>query len=348
MSDPSLAHPLHPRRSSGILRGIDFCTHSAAFGGSLLLIALLVILLVVVFQGAYPTLSQFGLSFLYTSRWNPVTGVFGAWPFIYSTLITSAVALVIAFPVSLGSAIFLTKLAPKLRIPVPAFFIGRQTPTGWTYITPRYIVAVASFLIELLAAIPSIAYGLWGIAVLIPIMQSYFQPFLGHTLGKLPLVGFLFASPSSGFNIFSASVVLAIMITPIITAIIRDVLAVAPPELEQGALGLGATWWQAMKLVIGYSKMGIFGAVILGFARAMGETMAVTMIIGNSKPNSYSLFEPGQTIASQLANQFNNADTDAEVSALVCTALVLLVITTLINGVARVILMRVATGKKKP
>ncbi len=317
------------RRSSALrLRVMDALTAWAATGGALLLIGLLVLLVGVVAAGAWPAVKTFGVSFLTRSGWNPVKQTFGAWPYVYSTLVTSVVALVMAVPVSVGTALFLTKLAPRMR------FVKK-------------LVGLASFLVELLAAIPSIAYGLWGIAVLVPLMQKGVQPALAKSLGNLPWVGELFAKPASGFNLLSASVVLAIMVTPIVTAIVRDVLSVSPPELEQGALGLGATWWQSQKLVLGYSKLGIFGAVILGLARAMGETMAVTMIIGNAAPRGYSLFSSGQTISSELANQFNNADTDGEKQALLYLALVLLAITMVINGVARVILLRVTSGKKR-
>jgi phosphate transport system permease protein len=277
---------------------------------------------------------------LWTRKWSAVKQQFGALPLISGTLLTSAIGLVISVPISIGSALFLTKLAPKLRIPIP-----RRQGTMW--IAPRSIVTVVSFLIELLAAIPSIAYGLWGVFVLVPFMQSTVQPILAKTLGHAPLIGPYFEDTGVGFNIFTAGLVLSIMITPIMTAIIRDVIAVAPPELEQGALGLGATWWQAMKLILGYSKMGIFGAIILGFARAVGETMAVTMVIGNSNATDKTLFSQGYTIASLLANQFRNADTDGEINALVYAAFVLLIITTLINGVARVMVMRLTTRKKK-
>jgi phosphate transport system permease protein len=174
------------------------------------------------------------------------------------------------------------------------------------------------------------------------------QPTIAHSIGTLPFIGQCFQNYGYGTNIFTAGIILSIMVTPIITAIIRDVLAVAPPELEQGALGLGATWWQATRLVLGFSKMGILGAVILGFARAIGETMAVTMVIGNSIDSDNSLFASGQSIASLLAVQFRNADTEGEIQALIYAAFMLLVITTLINGIARVLIVRVAAkgGKR--
>jgi phosphate transport system permease protein len=271
--------------------------------------------------------------------------MFGAAPVIYGTLITSLIALVISFPVSMGSAIFLTKLAPKLRIPIPR--INAKGERSFVWISPGRVVTVTSFLIELLAAIPSIAYGLWGVFVLVPFMQSTIQPAIGNSIGNLPVIGQFFQDSGIGYNLFTAGLILSIMVTPIMTAIIRDVLSVAPPELEQGALGLGATWWQATRLVLGFSRMGILGAVILGFARAIGETMAVTMVIGNTLEIDRSILSPGQTIASLLANQFREADSDVQLHALIYTAFLLLVITTLINGIARVLVMRAAMRARR-
>jgi phosphate transport system permease protein len=295
---------------------------------------------------------KFGFSFLTTAVWNPVAEKFGALPIIYGTLASSFLAILFSVPISIGSALFLVKLAPKVRIPIPSF--RKDSANRFTFYSPRHLVTFASFLIELLAAIPSIAYGFWGVAVLVPFMQTNIQPWLAATLGHLPILGRFFDNQigrGTGNNILTASVVLSIMVTPIMTAIIRDVLAVAPPELEQGALGLGATWWQATKLVLNYSKMGIFGAIILGFARAIGETMAVTMVIGNTidvhHPVFGSLLAPGQTISSVLANQFIEADTDEYRQALIYAAFVLLVITTLINGVARLMVMRVTSKKRR-
>lgn len=334
------------RSNAGMLKAIDRVTHASAMAGALAMTGLLLLLFCVVGNGAWPAMQKLGPMFLWNGRWSVSKQDFGAYPLIYGTLVSSAVALAIAFPVSLGSAIFLTKLAPKLRIPIPNFRRDSDAQLAW--VSPRHILTVVSFLIELLAAIPSIAYGLWGIFVLVPFMQSTVQPAIGNTLGHLPVVGQLFEnSVGMGQNLFTAGLILSIMVTPIMTAIMRDVLAVAPPELEQGALGLGATWWQATRLVLGFSAMGLFGAVILGFARAIGETMAVTMVVGNSIDMEKTVFSPGYTIASILANQFNNADTSAEKQALIYAAFVLLVITTVINGVARLMVMRVARRARR-
>jgi len=324
------------RSHSGRLRFLDQMTYGTALGGAVTMVVLLLLILGVIYHGAAPAIRQFGWTFLRTTAWGNKRGEYGVLPAIYGTLITSMIALLLALPVSLGSAIFLTKLAPRIRLPI----LGAG---GIRWIHPRFLVTIISFLIELLAAIPSIVYGLWGIAVLIPFMQNIAQPVLARTLGATPLIGGLFSNAAAtGYNLLTAGVILAIMITPIMTAIIRDVIAVAPPELEQGALGLGATWWQATRMVLGFSKMGIFGAVILGFARAIGETMAVTMVIGDAKEME-SLLGPGRTITSLLASKFFDAPAPA-----IYAAFVLLVITTGINTVARLMIMRVAAraGRK--
>jgi phosphate transport system permease protein len=343
---PSADPALRKRSHTGRLALIDSIAQKTALGGALCMSALLLMLICVVGHGAWPAMRKFGLAFLWHSEWSAARGQFGALTLIVGTLLTAMIALLISIPVSVGSAIFLTKLAPKLRIPLPNF--RKNSNSQFTWMSPRHVVTVVSFLIELLAAIPSIAYGLWGIFVLVPFMQSSVQPALGNSLGRLPGIGQFFADAGyGGYNILTAGLILSIMVTPIMTAIIRDVLTVTPPELEQGALGLGATWWQATRLVLGFSKMGILGAVILGFARAIGETMAVTMVIGNSSQMPESLTSPGYTIASILANQFNNADTDAEKQALIYAAFVLLLITTLINGIARVMVMRSAAKARR-
>jgi phosphate transport system permease protein len=363
----SIQSPLdlsHRQRSNtGWLRWLDRLTYGAALGGALTTVALLVLILGVLCKGAWPAIHQFGWSFLYTTPWGNKKGEYGILPAIYGTLTTSGVALIVSLPVSIGSAIFLTKLAPKIRLPMPIWRRAQEeTENGgatstqikvlpnstrnsvqFQWINPRPLVTVTSFLIELLAAIPSIVYGLWGIAVLIPLMQDHAMPVISATLGHLPLIGWMFQSVegSPGSNLLTAGVVLSIMVTPIMTAIIRDVIAVAPPELEQGALGLGATWWQATRLVLGFSKMGIFGAVILGFARAIGETMAVAMVVGDAKSMD-SLLGPGRTITSLLANKFSDNPSTA-----IYAAFVLLVITTAINGAARIMVMRAAAKAKR-
>lgn len=348
------------RSSARMLRIIDRLTAGGSMAGALVMVGLLALLLVVVTRGGWHSIREFGPAFIVSSGWNmnddpPLRPMkFGGWPTIYGTLVTSVIALVIAVPISLGSGIFLVKLAPKIRVPIP------KRGGGVTWISPRYAVTVASFLIELLAAIPSIAFGLWARSVLRPFMEKVFQPFvcdtlaignwnLGLKMSQWPMIGPYFENTGSGQNLVTSGIILAIMITPIITAITRDVLAVAPPELEQGALGLGATWWQSTRLVLGVCRMGILGAIILGFARALGETMAVALVIGDSPSKIHtSLFDSSKTISSLLADQFGSTSNEMHLSALYYTAFLLLIITTIINIFARLLVMRVAkqTGRK--
>lgn len=256
----------------------------------------------------------FGFRFLVTSHWDPVAGEFGALPFIYGTLLSSLLALVIAVPLSLGAAIFLAELAPAwVRPPV-------------------------AFLIEMLAAVPSVVYGLWGIFVLVPFLRDWVQPALGRTLGFLPL----FQGPPYGIGMLAAGLILAIMVVPYITSVSREVLLAVPGSQREAALGLGATRWEATRIaVLRYGRSGLIGAILLGLGRALGETMAVTMVIGNRPEIAASLFAPGYTMASVLANEFTEATSDLYVSALVEIGLLLLVITVLVNGFARLLVWSV-------
>ncbi len=254
----------------------------------------------------------FGLGFISSSKWDPVSGEFGALPFIWGTFYTSVLALLLALPVSLGIAIFLTELAPRwLRQPI-------------------------GFMVELLAAIPSLVYGLWGLFVLVPIFQSTVQPFLG----KYDFIPFFKGYPL-GLGIMTASVIVAVMIIPTISSISREVMYTVPDSQREGGLALGMTRWEVVsKVVIPYSRSGILGAVILGFGRALGETMAVTMVIGNTPKISLSLFEPGYTISSVLANEFAEAVTKLHISALVELGLILFVISIIMNSLAKLLIMR--------
>lgn len=287
--------------------------------GTIVLLALIIFL---VFGDARSALLQFGLSFLTTAIWDPVAERFGALAFIYGTLVTSAVALLIAGPISVGAALFLTEYAPKwLREPL-------------------------SFLIELLAVIPSIIYGLWGLFILAPLMRDAVEPFLQNTLGQVPVIGALFSGAILGRDMLIAGVILAIMILPTVTAVSREVLRAVPDTQREGMIALGATKWEMIQgAVLPYAKAGIAGASVLGLARALGETMAVTMVIGNSSSAiSPSLFTPGYTMASAIANQFTEADSEMYFSALVAVALVLLLVAALVNVAARLLVWRVARG----
>ena len=268
-------------------------------------------------SAAWPALRMFGGSFLTASVWDPVQGIYGAAPAIYGTLVTSAVALLIATPLALGVALFLSEYAPaRLRQPI-AFFV------------------------DLLAAVPSVVYGLGGIFVLVPLLRDHAVPFLRDTLhlGGLPIL----AGPAYGPSLLAAGVVLAIMVLPYIAAVSREVLLAVPRSQREAALALGATKWEMIRgAVIPYARSGILGGVILGLGRALGETMAVTMVIGNRPEISGSLLAPGYTMASQIANQFAEATDDVQLSALMAIAFVLLVITLIVNAIARWLVWQVA------
>jgi phosphate transport system permease protein len=276
------------------------------FGVSVLAVPLLMLVALII--ASITSIRRFGFSFVTSSTWDPVHEVFGAWPFIYGTVVSSILALVLAVPVSLGLAIFLSDLAPP-RI---------RRPLG--------------FVVELLAAIPSVVYGFWGIFVLVPFLRDHVQPFLGAHLGFLPL----FRGEPLGFGMLAAGIILAIMIVPTITSISREVLAAVPDTHREAAIGLGATPWDVIRVaVLPAARSGIIGAIILGLNRALGETMAVTMVIGNRPKVSASLFDPAYSMASVIANEFAEADSDAYLSALSEIALLLLGVALVMNLFAR-------------
>jgi phosphate transport system permease protein len=260
------------------------------------------------------SLAQFGWKFFTTQAWDPVSGDFGALPFIYGTLATSLLALCMAVPLALGVAIFLTELCPRpLRAPI-------------------------SFLTELLAAIPSVVYGLWAVFVLVPLMRDVIGPFLSKTLGW---TGF-FGGPNFGVGLLTASMILAIMILPIISSLTRDIMTAVPNSQREAALALGATRWEMIRVgVLRNSRIGIVGAVMLGLGRALGETMAVTMVIGNHPDISKSLFAPGYTLASVIANEFSEATGDLYLSALIEIGLALFLVTIVVNAIARLMVWAV-------
>jgi phosphate transport system permease protein len=263
------------------------------------------------------TRAAFGWKFLFSSTWDPINGIFGAWPYIYGTLVTTAVALVISVPLGLGAAIFLSELAPP------------KVSSG------------LSFVIDLLAAVPSVIYGVLAIFLLEPVMRSTIQPFLKHTLGFLPI----FTGPAYGFGFLTAGIVLAIMTVPFIISVSREVLMAVPQDMREASLGLGATRWETTyKVVVGYARTGILGSIFLSMARALGETMAVTMVIGNVPKVSASLFAPGYSIAAVIANEFAEASPGLHISALIELGLILFFLTFILNGLARV--MIVATSRR--
>jgi phosphate transport system permease protein len=306
---------LPPRAVSRSRRGVGDRVYRGLILASVwLVLALAGGLLLALGWESWAATRAFGLRFLITSHWDPVAGEFGALPFIYGTLVSSLLALLIAVPLSLGAAIFLAELAPSwVRPPV-------------------------AFLIEMLAAVPSVVYGLWGIFVLVPWLRDWVQPALARTLGFLPL----FQGPPYGIGMLAAGLILAIMIVPYITSVSREVLLAVPGSQREAALGLGATRWETTRIaVLRYGRSGLIGAILLGLGRALGETMAVTMVIGNRPEVALSLFAPGYTMASVLANEFTEATSDLYVSALVEIGLLLLVVTVAVNGLARLLVWSV-------
>ena len=293
-------------------------TGDAIFRLLMLAVALLmvgIVLAMVIALGADSMLSlrQFGFGFLTGQVWNPISGEFGALPFIYGTVASSLIALLISVPFSLGIAIFLVEQAPS------------------------YIARPVGFLVELLAAIPSVVYGLWGIFVLAPFLRTYVEPALAASFGWLPF----FQGTITGLGLLTGGIILAIMVTPIISAVVRDVLTAVPGSQREAALALGATKWEMIRVVLVNGAPGIAGAVILGLGRALGETMAVTMVIGNRPEISLSLFDPSYTIASAIANEFTEATGDLYLSALVELGLILFLVTFIVNGIARVLVWNV-------
>ena len=286
---------------------------------ALLVVALTLLLVYNMATNAMPAIQKFGLRFLFTGTWDPVKENFGALPFIYGTIVSSALALLIAVPVSLGIAIYLAELAPQcIRQPL-------------------------SFLIELLAAIPSVVYGLWGIFVLAPFLKQSIQPFLTKYFGFLPV----FQGEFYGVGMLTAGIILSIMIIPTISSVSREVFLAVPFNQREAATALGATRWETIRLaVLGYARPGVLGAVILGLGRALGETMAVTMVIGNRPEISASLFAPSYTMASVIANEFTEATSNLYLSALIEIGLILFFVTLFINIAARLLIWQVS-GKVK-
>jgi phosphate transport system permease protein len=291
---------------------------------ALLVLALLAGILVALAVGAWPAIRTFGFAFLFSPEWNPVTGEFGALMPIFGTLATSAIALLIGVPVSFGIALFLTELSP----------LWLRRPLG--------------IAIELLAGIPSIIYGMWGLFVLAPVLQETVQPWLIEHLGGKPLIGFLFEGAPMGIGLFTAGIILAIMVIPFIASVMRDVFEVVPPMLKESAYGLGATTWEVVRhVVLPYTKIGVVGGIMLGLGRALGETMAVTFVIGNAHQFSTSLMMPGNSIASALANEFTEATTDLHVAALIELGLILFFITFVVLAFSKLLLLRLARQEGK-
>jgi len=298
--------------------GFEWLTRIFAFFVFSLLLAILVSLMI----GSSLTLEKYGFSFIWSSEWDPVQEKFGALVPIFGTLVTSLIAMLIGVPVSFGIALFLTELSPA--------WLKRPLGTA----------------IELLAAIPSIIYGMWGLFVFVPLFQTYIQPLLIKTLGNIPFAGVLFEGPPIGIGMLTAGIVLSIMVIPFITAVMRDVFEIVPAMLKESAYGLGATTWEVVwRVVLPYTKVGVIGGVMLGLGRALGETMAVTFVIGNAHRLATSLMAPGNSIASALANEFTEAVGDLYFSALIELGLILFLITTIVLALAKLLLLRLSRGE---
>ena len=314
LTESSPRRSLVSTRRGAKLGDTIFYWSTLVFASGVLVVCVLIAIQLL--RAAWPSIATFGIGFLFNSTWDPVKDIYGAWPYIFGTLMSSFLALLIAVPISVGTAIFLTELAPRaIRAPI-------------------------SFVVELLAAVPSVVYGLWGVFFLVPLLRP-FQSWLSAHIG-----GPFFSGAPTGYSMMAGALILAIMILPFITAVSREVILAVPPAQREAAFGLGATRWETIAgPILRYARSGIMGAIILGLARALGETMAITMVIGNGREASLSLLSPGNTLASALANQFAEAG-GAQLPALMYLALCLFGVTILVNALARLLLWNMARGVK--
>ena len=316
-SDAAVADAASRSKILGRLRFSDTAFRNLTRGAAILVLAILGGVIISLIQGSIPALREFGFSFLYEERWNPVTEKFGAFAPIYGTLATSIIAMAIAIPLGLLISLFLTELCP----------IWLRRPIG--------------IAIELLAGIPSIIYGIWGLFVFAPFLQSTVQPFLIDTFENVPLLSTLFEGPPYGIGTLTAGLILAIMVLPFITSISRDVFEAVPAVLKEAAYGIGCTTWEVVRyVVLPYARVGVIGGVMLGLGRALGETMAVTFVIGNAHRVSASILAPGTTISATIANEFTEAVGDLYTSSLIALGLLLFVITFIVLALARYMLLR--------
>ena len=314
----ALSVPRIELHTSRVSKYLDLAFRNAALICSLSILAVMVLFFYELASRSKLSIARFGFGFFVGHTWDPVAGDFGAMPFIYGTLVSSLVALVLAVPLAVGVSVFVTELCP------------------------RFMRGIISFTVELLAAIPSVIYGLWGIFVLAPILRSHVQPWLGKYFGWTGL----FVGPAYGIGMLAAGIILAIMIIPIIASITREVLVAVPQSQREAVLALGATRWEVVRMaVLRNARVGIMGGIILGLGRAIGETMAVTMLIGNRPEVAKSLFAPGYTMASVIANEFSEATDDLYLSALVEIGLVLLIVTVIVNACARLLIWSITRGQ---
>ena len=313
-ADTSVAHTgaVDRARALGRLRVADRGFEWVTLGSALIVLVLLAGVAFSLLMGAWPAFREFGIGFFFSDAWSPPKEQFGAATAIYGTLVTSLIAMLIAVPIGLGIAVFLTELC---------------------WLTLRRPIGIA---IELLAGIPSIIYGIWGVYYFRPVMQEYIQPFLISTIGNVPIVGFLFQGPPFGYGVLTAGLVLAVMVLPFVTAISRDVFETVPPVLKEAAYGVGATTFEVVgSVVIPYTRVGVIGGVMLGLGRALGETMAVTFVIGNATKIQSSILAQGTTISAMIANQFADADPGLFTASLLALGFILFVLTFLVLAGAR-------------
>lgn len=294
----------------------DFLFHKLTFSFALFVLLMLAGIVVSLLLGALPAMKTFGFGFITTIEWDPINDQYGGAIAIVGTLLTSGIALLIAVPISFGIALFLTEICP----------VWLKRPLGTA--------------IELLAGVPSIIYGMWGLFIFAPFFSSYGQPFLANTLGKLPVIGQLFSGSMIGIGILTAGIVLGVMIIPFIASVMRDVFEIVPAVLKESAYGLGCTRWEVVKrVVLPYTKAGVIGGIMLGLGRALGETMAITFVIGNAHALHWSLFAGGNSIASSLANEFAEAESELHIASLFFLGFILFVITFLVLASAKLMLM---------
>lgn len=315
---PTTSGMLDPRMMAVVKkqRIQDFLFHKVTMLFAVLVLVALAAILVSLIISAWPAFKKFGIDFIWTVEWDIINEDFGAAIAIYGTLVSSAIALLIAVPLAFGIALFLTEMCP----------LWLRRPLGTA--------------IELLAAVPSIIYGMFGLFIFAPLFAEYGQPALQSTLGQMPLIGPLFGGAMNGIGLLAAGIVLAFMVLPFIAAVMRDVFAIVPPILRESAYGLGCTTWEVVRyIVLPYTQKGVIGGIMLGLGRALGETMAVTFVIGNSQRISESLFAPGTSIASTLANEFGEAD-DFHLSTLFALGFLLFVITFIVLAIAKIMIMR--------
>ena len=302
----------------------DFFFHKSTLFFALSVLVALIGIIISLFVNAWPALSEFGIGFFFTIEWDIINGQFGGLIAVFGTVVTALIALLIAVPLSFGIAVFLTETCP----------VPLRRPLGTA--------------VELLAAVPSIIYGMFGLFIFAPLFAEYVQPALAGSLGQIPVIEYLFAGAFNGIGVLCAGLILAMMVLPFIASVMRDVFEIVPPVLKESAYGIGCTTWEVVnKIVLPYTKTGVIGGIMLGLGRALGETMAVTFVIGNAHKLSASLFSPGNSIASTLANEFGEAEPGLHYASLFALGLALFAITFVVLAIAKIMLARMEAGQGK-